>query len=76
MTILQPPQSCSKIYPTTRADLLARLDTAVESAQAAAILDGKNGVLITRHDHSTFSVEISPEVPYGLTIERDALRQS
>ncbi|BCW45157.1 hypothetical protein [Arthrobacter sp. StoSoilB5] len=46
------------------------LDRAVENA----ILQGYNnpgrGIMVTRHDHRTFTVELSPDVPYGTIFEQ------
>jgi len=47
------------------------LNTAVESARAHASMEGWLGILVTRHSPETYTVALSPSVPYGLTIERD-----
>jgi hypothetical protein len=48
------------------------LNTAVEAARLHAMQDGKYGILVTRHDNTTFTVAISATVPYGETWERQA----
>lgn len=48
----------------------AVLDREVTAAMAAACPQGL-GVLVTRHDGRTFTVEASPEVPAGIVSERD-----
>jgi hypothetical protein len=48
-----------------------QLDTALEAARSLAISGGRHGVLLTRHSHETYTVAVSPEVPYGMTYERE-----
>jgi ribose 5-phosphate isomerase len=47
-----------------------RLNAAVETARQKAIKHGKHGILVTQHGYGNFIVAISPEVPFGLTLER------
>lgn len=47
-----------------------RLDAAVETARQKAITHGKHGILVTQHGYGNFMVAISPEIPFGLTLER------
>jgi hypothetical protein len=51
--------------------LQEQLDTVHEEVRFLAISGGRNGVLVTRHSHGTYTVAVSPEVPYGMTYERD-----
>jgi len=51
--------------------LQKQLDTAHEEVRSLATLSGRNGVLITRHRHGAYTVAVSPEVPYGMTYERE-----
>jgi hypothetical protein len=48
------------------------LNSAVTTAQVKAMEQREHGILVTRHDYGSFTVEISPEVPYGLTREGQA----
>ncbi|WP_156367614.1 hypothetical protein [Arthrobacter sp. Leaf69] len=48
-----------------------QLDTAHEAIKSLAISGRRHGVLITRHSHDTYTVTVSPEVPYGMTYERE-----
>src|SRR3712207_3917237 len=48
-----------------------QLDSAHEAVQSLAIAEGQNGVLIIRHRPGTYTLAVSPEVPYGMTYERD-----
>lgn len=50
-----------------------RLNAAVETARQKAIKHGKHGILVTQYGYGNFMVAISPEVPYGLTLERRLL---
>lgn len=58
-----------------RKELEDRLDLAVEEAIRQALRSPGNGVLVTRHDHETFTVELSNDVPHG-TISELALYPS
>ncbi|MEA5457080.1 hypothetical protein SPF06_20345 [Sinomonas sp. JGH33] len=53
------------------AGLQAEIDRAVEAAIEQAIPRQSRGVLVTRLDHSTVTVELSDAVPYGTTLEAD-----
>lgn len=48
-----------------------QLDGAVENAIRAAIMNPGPGVMVTRHDQQTFSVELTYDVPYGTISERE-----
>ena len=47
------------------------LDRAVELAHLRALAGGWEGVLITRHEPAVFTVAVSPQVPFGVTCERE-----
>lgn len=49
-------------------DDLAR---AVEQVRGAVTPGDRSGILLTRRGRSLFTVEASPDVPYGTTLERD-----
>lgn len=57
------------LTPDMRLD--AELNSAVEEAVLVAMSNPVHGVLVTRHDHKTYSVELTADVDYGITIERD-----
>jgi hypothetical protein len=48
------------------------LDEAVALVRGIAIKEGSHGILVTRHSYTKFTVTISKEVPFGLSVERDA----
>lgn len=54
-----------KVRITHRNELEYELDRAVEGAIREALKNPGRGVLVTRHDHQTFTVELSPDVPHG-----------
>lgn len=60
---------------THRKELENKLDRAVEGAIQEALKEPGCGVLVTRHDHQTFTVELSRDVPHG-TISEVALYSS
>ncbi|MCG2624725.1 hypothetical protein LVY72_22825 [Arthrobacter sp. I2-34] len=51
--------------------LQEQLDTAHQTVKSLAISDRRYGVLITRHRYDAYTVALSPQVPYGMTFERD-----
>jgi hypothetical protein len=48
-----------------------RLDAAEKLARERALSAGRHGILVTRHGPTSFTVTLSPDVPYGITQERD-----
>ncbi len=46
------------------------LSKAADMARQQAVHEGQNGVLVTRHGYTSFTVAISPDVPFGQTHER------
>nr|WP_246263075.1 hypothetical protein [Arthrobacter mobilis] len=48
-----------------------QLESAAEDMRLVAMAEKRHGILVTRHRQHTFTVAISPEVPYGMTYERD-----
>ncbi|NKX52678.1 hypothetical protein HER39_19295 [Arthrobacter deserti] len=48
-----------------------QLDTAHEAVRCLAVSGRRHGGLVTRHGRGTYTVAVSPEVPYGMTYERD-----
>jgi len=48
-----------------------RLDAAERLAWQQALREGAHGILVTRHGPTTFTVALSADVPYGVTLERE-----
>ena len=48
-----------------------RLDAAEKLARERALSEGSHGILVTREGPTSFTVNLSPDVPYGITQERD-----
>ncbi len=48
------------------------LNTAVDAAIQLAMNEGRYGVLVSRHGHTTFTVGVSAKVPYGQTVDENA----
>ena len=53
-----------------------QLDAAVERLQQIAMLEGTQGILVTRHMPERYTAELSDAVPFGQTLERSAARPS
>lgn len=62
----------AEIAATEASTLEDEINNAVDKARAKAEQEGRHGILLTRHGHSRFTIEISAEVPYGMTQERQA----
>jgi uncharacterized alkaline shock family protein YloU len=52
-----------------RKELEEELDRAVQGAVQEALKNPGRGVLVTRHDHQKYTVELSSDVPYGMISE-------
>lgn len=57
---------------TDRRDLESNLDHAVADAIQRALVNPGKGILVTRHDHETFTIELTDRVEAGLIREADA----
>jgi hypothetical protein len=60
-----------KVLVPERRFLEVMLDQAVAEVRAASAAEHQ-GVVVTRHSFKEFTVAVSPEVPYGITLEVDA----
>ncbi|WP_323958845.1 hypothetical protein GC088_09815 [Arthrobacter sp. JZ12] len=56
-------------------ELEAKLNAAIESAATAAQGRSRQGVLVTRHSYSCFTISLSEEVPFGQIREDDRTDQ-
>lgn len=54
----------------TRATMDRQLAEAEETARPKALDYGSRGIVITRHNSNLFTVALSNEVPFGLTVEQ------
>jgi hypothetical protein len=52
-------------------ELSAAVDASLALVESIALAQGRHGVLITRHEYQRFTFEVSPDVPFGLTLEQD-----
>jgi len=48
-----------------------RLDAAEKLARERALREGNHGILVTGPGPTSFTVHLRPNVPYGITQERD-----
>lgn len=60
------------VTATDRISMERRLDEAVSLALTRAMSEGRQGILVTQHNHVSFTVDLSDEVPFGLTREYQA----
>jgi hypothetical protein len=47
------------------------INTAIEIARDHSMTEGWQGILVTRHGPDMYTVNLSSDVPYGATVERD-----
>ncbi|MCB5275899.1 hypothetical protein BJG92_03453 [Arthrobacter sp. SO5] len=64
-----------QVTATDRASMDFVLDRAEKRLRDQAIKVRRGGILITRESMSSFSLEISDEVPFGFTVERQRWSQ-
>jgi hypothetical protein len=58
-----------KITATTVAEAERLLDIVVDELRGLAVKEGTHGILVTRTGPGQFTVELSEDVPYGVTEE-------
>jgi hypothetical protein len=58
-----------EVTATDRASVDRLLDEAVTAARTLAMREGRQGILVIRHDYGSFTVALSSAVPFGLTRE-------
>jgi hypothetical protein len=58
-----------KIMATTGEEAQRLIDVVVEELQRIAVEEGTHGILVTKTGPGQFTVELSEDVPYGVTEE-------
>ena len=64
------------VHASTPGQLQEDLSAAVSLIRDRAIEEGRHGILITQHSYTEFTVTISEDVPYGMTMEARPDRRS
>ncbi|MFF1830712.1 hypothetical protein [Paenarthrobacter sp. NPDC058040] len=59
------------ILVATRGDLDKQLQLAVRKAIQQKRAGHACGILVTRHDHRNFTVQMTDEIPFGTIVEHD-----
>lgn len=62
----------AELSVSDRSTMEAQLEEAVSAARLQAMQERQRGILVTRHNYTRFTVELSPEVPFGVTREHQA----
>lgn len=62
----------AELSVSDRSTMELQLEEAVDAARLKAMQHRTCGILVTRHDYTRFTVELSPEVPFGITREHQA----
>lgn len=60
-----------QVTGSTRDEIEAGIHTALEAAQEHSMTGSRQGIVIMRHAPDSFTVALSHDVPYGLTVERE-----
>ncbi|BCW42694.1 hypothetical protein StoSoilB3_42290 (plasmid) [Arthrobacter sp. StoSoilB3] len=68
---LNRPRNSVEIVASSTDDIQHELDKAFRTVINQAIPEDERGILVTRHTLTTFTVELSPDVPRRTTFERD-----
>lgn len=55
-----------------RTSMDRQLNEAVAVVREEAMREGRRGILVTRHSSGDFTVSLSDDVPFGLTLENQA----
>lgn len=59
-----------EVTANDRITLEKDLNSAVDIVRTRAMQERRHGILVTRHNYTTFTVAVSRDVPYGQTHER------
>lgn len=70
MTATTTPNLVLTVFTRDRASMDRQLEEAVDTARTTAMAQGRQGIVVTRHSHDSFTVALSDAVPFGLTYER------
>lgn len=68
-----------KLFPVldviveSAAHMHERINAAVEAVRELSSEHGRHGILVTQHSYTSYTVTLSPEVPFGMTMERRQL---
>ncbi|MHA7292122.1 hypothetical protein ACX80V_21165 [Arthrobacter sp. MDT3-24] len=65
------PDGYFHITGLSRAEIEDSINMAVEMARDHSMKEGWQGILVTRHEPGQYTVNLSGDVPYGVTMERD-----
>ncbi|MCU1515531.1 MAG: hypothetical protein JWQ75_252 [Pseudarthrobacter sp.] len=68
--MIEAPELLVTITATSKTTMEHHLNAAVRAAEQRARYEGRRGILVTRVAHTRFTVELSSEVPYGYTYEK------
>lgn len=61
-----------EVHISSRSQLEDDLNAAERDLRTAAVFDGTHGILATRRRPDLYVLELSDQVPYGLTHERES----
>lgn len=61
-----------EVHISSRSQLEELMDAAERDLQAAAVCKGTHGILATRRRPDLYVLELSDQVPYGLTHEAES----
>ncbi|MCW3767348.1 MULTISPECIES: hypothetical protein [Paenarthrobacter] len=73
MTMTQRSETTLEVDGDDAVIIQEELDAAVALASSACLSRG-GGVIVTQHDYWSFTVSVSPDVPTGNTLRRQAWR--
>ncbi|WP_248762316.1 hypothetical protein [Pseudarthrobacter sp. SSS035] len=68
--MIDQPQLLATITATSKTTMDRDLGAAIEAAEQLACDEGRRGILVRRLGYASYTVELSPDVPYGITYEK------
>ncbi|WP_051389389.1 hypothetical protein [Arthrobacter sp. 35W] len=74
--MIEAAELLATITATSKSHMEDTLNAAVREAELRARCEGRRGILVTRVDHARVTVELSAEVPYGYTYEKQDRRRT
>ncbi|ASN19225.1 MULTISPECIES: hypothetical protein [Micrococcaceae] len=68
--MIDAPELLATVTATSKTTMEINLNAAIQAAEQRARNEGRCGILVTRLDYASYTVELSPDVPYGYTYEK------
>jgi hypothetical protein len=71
-----PTQAKRTVMAKSKMQMERRLEDAMSHLLERAMIHRDRGIMVTRHSPNEFTLELHPDIPFGVTRELDAWRKS